>query len=90
MRGRQRLIERREDLGLTREEVAAALSINPKSYARFERGETNLRVGRRPALATILRWSPAELRLAIGAGGQPSVSNSQLVPEWLNLYVTLE
>jgi transcriptional regulator with XRE-family HTH domain len=89
-RQRQRLIDRREDLGLTREQVAAALGINPKTYARCEQGKTMLRVGQRPQLAKLLHWSPAELRLALNDDGQLGLPGGQTVPQWLTLYASLE
>jgi transcriptional regulator with XRE-family HTH domain len=89
-RQRQRLIDRREDLGLTREQVADALGINPKTYARCEQGKTMLRVGQRPQLARLLNWSPAELRVALNDDGSAPTPGRQTVPQWLTLYASLE
>lgn len=89
-RQRQRLIDRREDLGLTREQVAEVLGINPKTYARCEQGKTMLRVGQRPQLARLLHWSPAELRVALTDDGQVAPPSGQTVPQWLTLYASLE
>lgn len=88
-RQRQRVIDRREDLGLTRDRVAEALGIGPKSYERFELGHQMLRVGRRPQLARLLDWTPEQLRLAVG-DEDPLLPNGHAVPSWLGHLASLE
>jgi transcriptional regulator with XRE-family HTH domain len=82
---RQRLIKRREELGLTRAQVAEALHFDLTAYAKIEQGKTaKMRVGRRPALARVLKWSPTQLALALD-GFEPvvDVPNGHSVPSWL-------
>jgi transcriptional regulator with XRE-family HTH domain len=79
---RQRLTRRREELGLTRAQVAEALNYDVSAYARLEQGKAMLRVGRRPALARTLRWTPAQLALALD-GDELAVPNGHAVPPWL-------
>jgi transcriptional regulator with XRE-family HTH domain len=86
---RQRLIQRREELGLTRAQVAEALRYDPSAYARLEQGRIMLRVGRRPRLAEILRWSPAQLAIALD-GDEVAAPNGHAVPAWLGHLASLE
>src|SRR5262245_48844233 len=80
---RHRLIRRREELGLTRSQVAEALHFDLTAYAKIEQGRTaKMRVGRRPALARVLKWSPAQLALALD-GDDPGEANGYIVPSWL-------
>lgn len=86
---RRRLIQRREELGLTRAQVAEALRYDPSAYSRLEAGRSKIRVGRRPALAQILKWSPAQLAIALD-GGDPDAPAPQQIAERLTLYGSLE
>lgn len=89
--GRQRLIGRREELGLTREQVAERLHCDPKTYARYERGETTPRPGLRPRLASALEWTTADLALALNDDGRLTPApNGHAVPGWLGHLASLE
>jgi transcriptional regulator with XRE-family HTH domain len=87
---RHRLRQRREQLGLTQRDVARALQVTIRTYARYERGENTPPDGRLPALARKLDWSSAQLLLAINDDGQATVPNTHAVPGWLGHLASLE
>jgi transcriptional regulator with XRE-family HTH domain len=87
---RHRLVQRREELGLTQEDVANALGANTKTVARYERGESTPRPGQRPRLARILQWSTAQLALALTDGEAAGAPNGQAVLSRLSWYANLE
>lgn len=84
---RQALRARREQLGLSQEEIARTLHVSTFSYRSWEAGESLPRLGRRQDLARALSWTTAQLASALD-GDRPM--NSHAVPEWLTLYASLE
>jgi DNA-binding XRE family transcriptional regulator len=62
---RQRLVARREELGLSRERLGEAVGVHFKTVARWEQGVSVPYASQRPALAGALRWSMAQLALAL-------------------------
>ena len=55
---RRRLAQRRKAVGLTQEQLAGLLDVDPTTVARWERGETQPLPWLRPKLARALRVSP--------------------------------
>lgn len=60
---RARLVERRKTLGLTQEQIADALEINPRTVMRWENGqsEPKLTIQQVATLCTLYRCSIDEL-----------------------------
>lgn len=85
---RERLAERRRELGLSQEDIAQTLGVDAGTYGRYERGLMTPRPALHRRLADVLRWDPAQLALALNDGQSPP--NGQVVPEWLTLYASLE
>lgn len=85
---RRRLIDRREELGLTQQQVADRLHVDVRSVVRYESGDSTPRVGQRPHYAKVLRWEPAQLALAL-TDQLPPV-NGHAVPGWLGHLASLE
>lgn len=85
---RERLAERRRELGLSQEDIAQDLGVDAGTYSRYERGLMTPRPALHRRLAEILQWEPAQLALALNDGQSPP--NGQVVPEWLTLYASLE
>jgi transcriptional regulator with XRE-family HTH domain len=88
MARRQRLIERREELGLTQTDVARAAGCDVRTYRRCEAGISTPRAGDRRTLAEALEWTPAQLALALSKDPQPV--NGHAVPGWLGHLASLE
>lgn len=88
MARRPRLIERREQLGLTQAEVAAAIGRDVGTVRRYELGLSTPRAGDRRPLAEVLQWSPAQLAYALA--DEPVPVNGHHVPGWLGHLASLE
>lgn len=58
---RQRLAQRRKAVGLTQEQLAGLLDVDPTTVARWERGETQPLPWLRPKLARALKVSPERI-----------------------------
>lgn len=86
---RHGLRERREELCLTREEVAHAVGVDPRTWGRWEDGESSPRLGRRPRIAAALKWTLTDVVAALN-GQQPAQLNGHGVPKWLNHLASLE
>lgn len=87
--GRQALIRRREELGLTQEDVAHRLGIHPKTVQRCEAGDTKLKIGLRPRLADVLGVSSAQVALWL-SDDDPQAPNGHVIPPWLGHLASLE
>lgn len=85
---RERLAERRRELGLSQEDVAQALGIEVGTYSRYERGLMTPRPALHRRLAEILQWEPAQLTLALN--DTPPPINGHAVPDWLGVLASLE
>lgn len=83
---RPRLIARRRELGLTKEEVAEAIGASVRMIYAYETGASTPRQGRRLKLADTYDWSLAQLTAALGT----ATVNGHDVPTWLTLYASLE
>lgn len=68
---RERLARRRRALGLTQEDLAAALEVERTTVVRWERGETEPLPWLRPRLAMALRVSADQLAELLHADGPP-------------------
>lgn len=88
MARRQQLIDRRDALGLSQEDVAQAAGLTANSIRRYELGLSTPRGGDRRAYARSLGWSPE--RLAIALADEPVLVNGHAVPGWLDLLASLE
>jgi transcriptional regulator with XRE-family HTH domain len=88
MARRWRLVERREQLGLTQAEVAKAALCDKDTYRRYESGRSTPRPGDRRPLAKALRWTTTELALALNDEAEPL--NGHVVPRWLDHLASLE
>lgn len=88
MARRQRLVERREQLGLTQAEVAAEALCDVGTYRRYESGRSTPRPGDRRPLAKALRWTTTELALALN--DEAAAPNGHVVPRWLDHLASLE
>jgi DNA-binding XRE family transcriptional regulator len=64
---RHRLVQRRLTLDppLSREQLAHAVGVHPKTMARIERGESQPRARTRARLAEALEWTAADVALAL-------------------------
>lgn len=60
-RVRRNIRDLREQKGMTQIEMAEKLSISPAAYAKWERGEIQIRLDRLPHIAQILEVSEEEL-----------------------------
>jgi transcriptional regulator with XRE-family HTH domain len=92
MAARVALRNRREELDLSQEQVALAVGVSTTAYRGWENGTSNLRVGRRRRLASVLQWSTAQLAQALEAD-QPvngNGINGHAVPSWLGHLASLE
>jgi transcriptional regulator with XRE-family HTH domain len=90
MARRQRLVERREALGLSQEQVARAVGRDVGTYRNYESGRSTPRPGDRRPLADALEWTVAQLAYALNSDDAPPPNGQQVVPEWLTLYANLE
>lgn len=88
MARRQRLVDRRQELGLTQGDVALATGVKANSIRRYELGLSNPRGGDRRAYAAALGWTPAQLAVALN--GEPPPVNGHAVPGWLSHLASLE
>lgn len=85
---RERLIERREKLGLSQSDVAIAARLTANSIRRYELGLSAPRTGDRRAYAEALGWTPELLSIALD--GEPAPVNGHAVPGWLSHLASLE
>lgn len=85
---RRRLIDRRDELGLTQEDLAEAIGISTRMIRNYEDGTKRPTGERRLRLAEALKLSGPELTLALHDGDQ-SV-NGHPVPSWLTHFASLE
>lgn len=90
MARRQRLVERRNELGLSQADVARAAGCNVGTLRRYESGVSTPRGGDRPRLAEALQWSVAQLSYALRTDDAPPPNGQQVVPESVTLYASLE
>lgn len=88
MARRQRLVDRRDELGLSQEDVARAAGLTANSIRRYELGLSTPRGGDRRAYAEALEWTPT--RLALALSGEPPPVNGHAVPGWLSHLASLE
>ena len=86
---RKRLIDRREELGLSREALAHKLLVNVKTVQRWESGESTPQMAQRTGLADVLEWSMAQLWLALSETDSTPL-NGHAVPSWLGHFASLE
>ena len=97
---RHRLKARREQQGLTQEQLALSIGVATSTYREWERGLSTPRVGFRPRLAERLDVSLVEVDSYLNAnanangeaegGGAVAAPSGQAVPTWLTLYASLE
>jgi transcriptional regulator with XRE-family HTH domain len=66
---RERLVQRRKALGLTQEDLAALLEVDPSTVFRWERGQSEPLPWIRPKLARVLKVPAARLGELLAAGG---------------------
>lgn len=85
---RERLAERRRELGLSQGDVADAIGVEVGNYSRYERGLVKPRPAVHKRLAEKLDWSPAQLAYALD--DVDTSLNGQSVPTWLTLHAALE
>lgn len=85
---RERLAERRRELGLSQEDIAQTLGVDAGTYGRYERGLMTPRPVLHRRLADVLNWDPAQLAVAL-SDDLPSV-NGHEVPGWLSHLASLE
>ncbi len=88
MARRQRLVDRREELGLSQPDVARVTGVTGNSIRRYELGLSTPRGGDRRAYAEALGWSPEQLAVALTDEPQPV--NGHAVPGWLSHLASLE
>lgn len=76
----QRLVQRRQELGLSQTDVASRMDITPQSVQQWEAGRTTPRGKRMTALSNILQCSPEWLQFGIGTPGssQPNTGTSNV------------
>lgn len=89
---RTRLIARRLELDppLSQEQLAHLVGIHPKTLSRIERGLSMPHVGTRKKLAKVLRWSTAELALALNESDHGDPSNGHQMPAHLTHFASVE
>lgn len=74
---RQRLVDRRQELGLSQERLGAAVGVHVKTVARWEQGVSVPYPSQREALARALRWSMAQVALALGDDGDHEANSHE-------------
>lgn len=85
---RQRLVDRREELGLSQGDVAHRARLTANSIRRYELGLSKPRGGDHRAYADALGWTPVQLSVAFS--DDPPPINGHTVPGWLGLLASLE
>jgi transcriptional regulator with XRE-family HTH domain len=85
---RQRLIDRRDELGLSQDDVAQRANLTAISIRRYELGLSAPRTGDRRAYAAALKWTPE--RLTVALSDEPEPINGHAVPGWLGHLASLE
>ena len=86
---RHRLVARRNELGLTQEELAEAVGVGSRSIRNYEDGSKTPRGERRLGLERALRWTGPELTLAL-TDDEDRPANGYPVPSWLGGLASLE
>jgi transcriptional regulator with XRE-family HTH domain len=86
---RRRLIDRRRELGLSQEELADAIDVSSRTIRNYEDGTKSPRGERRLRLAQVLRFSGAELTIALSDEEDRPI-NGHTVPSWLGHLASLE
>jgi DNA-binding XRE family transcriptional regulator len=86
---RRDLIDRRVELSMSQEKLAAKVGVSVRTIIRWEQGGA-IRVDQRQALATALEWSLARLALALAGEGDADAVNGHSVPTNLTLLASLE
>lgn len=86
---RRRLVERREEQGLSREALAHKMDANVKTVQRWEAGTRTPQMAQRVDLAAALDWSMAQLALAL-SDDESGPLNGHAVPSWLGHFASLE
>jgi transcriptional regulator with XRE-family HTH domain len=85
---RQRLVDRRNELGLSQADVAHRAGLKANTVRRYELGLSQPRTGDRRAYAEALEWTPERLTIAIS--DEPPPVNGHAVPGWLDHLGSLE
>jgi hypothetical protein len=85
---RRKLMERMDELALTQERLAHAIGSHPKSVGRWVRGLTTPGAATRQALARELKWTPAQLHLALSDEDTPP--NGHSVPNDFTHFASCE
>jgi tetratricopeptide (TPR) repeat protein/transcriptional regulator with XRE-family HTH domain len=80
---RDRLIQRRKALGLTQEDLATLLKVDPSTVVRWERGTTRPLPWLWPRLARVLKVPPGRLEALLAADGTAGSSAEAAVPRQL-------
>jgi transcriptional regulator with XRE-family HTH domain len=88
MARRQRLVDRRDELGLSQADVAHTAGLTANSIRRYELGLSAPRTGDRRAYAKALGWTPQQLSVALA--GEAAPVNGHAVPGWLGHLGSLE
>lgn len=86
---RDGLRQRREELGLTQEELASRLSVATTTYRGWELGHFTPRVGHRPRIARVLEVTSAAVAMWFDED-RVNAPNGLEVPEWLGHLASLE
>jgi transcriptional regulator with XRE-family HTH domain len=88
---RDGLRQRREELGLTQEDIAARLGVSTTTYRNWERGTFLPRIGHRPHIARQLDVAVEEVATWFGTtNDRVSAPRGMSVPAWLGHLATLE
>lgn len=87
---RRRLIDRRQELELSQEDVAALIGVNVRMVRSYEQGTATPRQRRRTRLAEVYGWSPAKLTLVLHDEDEPAPLNGHAVPGWLGRLADIE
>jgi transcriptional regulator with XRE-family HTH domain len=85
---REEMRRRREQLGLTQEQVAEQLRVSVSSYRGWEAGTRTPRVGFRPRIARVLQVSLVEVHRWFETCAAPP--DGVAVPAWLGTFAALE
>lgn len=86
---RQRLSNRRKELGLTQEELAEAIGASSRTIRNYEDGTKSPRGEKRLRLAEVLKLSGPELTVAL-SHDEERPPNGHPVPSWLGHLASLE
>lgn len=84
------LRQRREELGITQEQMAADLGVSVTTYGNWERGIFLPRIGQRPKIARALDVPVGDVARWFGGNGLIHAPVGMSVPAWLGHLATLE